>query len=190
MWSAISLSCCKSCCRLRSGCLSWLLLLLGLILLVSYPLQLTFRSSVLWLLLPPPLVEYGDALYLVFADRQVLLGPHKSYSWKGLSRTVHLLRIIIIVLLCETLPRLVLYDCRFPLLLCCQVLDYLVCFLAVILSEACFHFLTFTLYPCLLPSSSLSWSFFESVDSLWLLLALRSFSSGLVFGHKYQRYQA
>ena len=31
--------------------------------------------------------------------------------------------------------------------LCCQVLDKLVCFLAVILSEACFYFLALTLYP-------------------------------------------
>ena len=47
----------------------------------------------------------------------------------------------------ETLPRLVLYDCGFTLFLCCQVLDQLVCFLTVIFSEACFHFLALTLYP-------------------------------------------
>ena len=51
--------------------------------------------------------------------------------------------------LCETLPRLVLYGCSFTLFLCCQVLDWLVCFLAVILSEACFQFLALTLYPSL-----------------------------------------
>ena len=47
------------------------------------------------------------------------------------------------------LPRLVLYGCRFTLCLCCQVLDKLVCFLVVILSEACFHFLALILYPSL-----------------------------------------
>ena len=46
LWSASPMSS-KSCCSLRSGCLSWLLLLLGLILLVCYPLKLTFPSSVL-----------------------------------------------------------------------------------------------------------------------------------------------
>ena len=37
--------------------MSWPLLLLGLILLAYYPLQLTFPSSALWLLVPPLLVE-------------------------------------------------------------------------------------------------------------------------------------
>ena len=53
------------------------------------------------------------------------------------------------ILLCETLPRPVLYGCSFTLFLCCKVLDWLVCFLAVILSEACFYFLVSTLYPSL-----------------------------------------
>ena len=51
MWSAILLSS-KSCCRLWSGCQSWLLLLLGLILLVCYPRRLTFPLALLqWSLL-------------------------------------------------------------------------------------------------------------------------------------------
>ena len=76
---------------------------------------------------------------------QVLLGPPQSHSfWAVLCPLVK-----DFIFLCETLPRLVLYGCSFTLFLCCQVLDWLVCFLAVILSEACFHFLALTLYPCL-----------------------------------------
>ena len=64
----------KSFCRLRSGCLSWVLLL-GLILLVCYQCQLTFPSSALWLLLSPLLVEQDDALHLVSVGSQVLVSP-------------------------------------------------------------------------------------------------------------------
>ena len=53
------------------------------------------------------------------------------------------------ILPCETLPRLVLYGCKFTLFLCCQILDLLVCFLAVILSEAWFRLLAMSLYPSL-----------------------------------------
>ena len=43
-WSAIILSS-KSCCRLRPGCLSWLLCLLRLILLVCYPADFPIFSA-------------------------------------------------------------------------------------------------------------------------------------------------
>ena len=66
----------------------------------------------------------------------------------------------------------VLYGCRFTLILCCQVLKKLVCFLAVILSETWFHFLALTLYPSLFchlhrcPDLSLNLSIV--FDSFWL----------------------
>ena len=57
----------------------------------------------------------------------------------------------------------------------------------------CYSFWGMLLFPCIdpvsksfLPSSTLTWSFFESLYSLWLLLARLSFSSALVFGHKDQ----
>ena len=53
-------------------------------------------------------------------------------------------------ILCETLPRLILYGCRFTLFLCCQFIEKLVAFFAVFLSQACFHFLALTLYPSLI----------------------------------------
>ena len=49
-------------------------------------LGLLIRLAVL--LLPPLLVEYGDALHLVSVVSQVLLGPHQSHSCKGLSSTL------------------------------------------------------------------------------------------------------
>ena len=40
------------------------------------------------LLIPPLLLEYGDALHLVSVGSQVLLGPHQPHSCKGLSSTL------------------------------------------------------------------------------------------------------
>ena len=149
MWLAILLSS-KSCCRLWSGCLSWLFLLLGLILLVCSPRRLTFPSPAPWLLLPPLLVEQGDALHLVSVGSQVLLDPHQSHCCKGLSSTLAK----DFILLCEILPRLVWLFIYLVSLLSGPWLAGML--LADILAEACFHFCIQVSFA----SSSVSWPFF------------------------------
>ena len=135
MWSAIPLSM-KFCCRLRPVHLSWLLLLLGLILSVCYPLT---PISVLWLLPPHRWV----AISLIVVEAPAVLWPSVTDF----------------MLLCETLPWLVLYACRFSLSLCFQVFDWLACFLAVITSEATSTSWHDPLSRTQFPSLSLSWSF-------------------------------
>ena len=86
-----------------------------------------------------------------------------------------------VMLLCETLPRLVLYGCRFTLLFCWQGLDLLVCFFVVMLYEVYFHLLALTLYPRsfrqlhLCPGLSLNLSIV--FGSFWLVSLVLQISS-------------
>ena len=129
---------------MQSGCQSWLLLLLGLI-----------HAS--WL----SHLQRFDCCFHLFSWNRVML--FIWYLWAVKYYWVPISLIVVkvcqwavlcppvkdFILLRETLPRLVLYGCRFTLFLCCQVLDYLVCFLAVIISEACFYLLALILCPSL-----------------------------------------
>ena len=97
-----------SCSRLRSRRLSCLLLLLGLILLVCYPLQLTNLFSVLWLLV------------LRFSWNKVML--FRWYMWALKYHRIPVVKVWAVLcqsvkefpFLCGTLPWLVLYVWDLP----------------------------------------------------------------------------
>ena len=131
-----------------------------------------------------------------------------KYYWVPISLIVVMVWAIlcppVFILLCETLPRLVTFSpppgvggwmwlllvahpglfclsfCRFTLFLCCHVHAFFLFFFLRHASTS-WHWPVSMSH---LPSSSLSWSFFKSLFSLWLLLAGLSFSSGLVLSQK------
>ena len=71
------------------------------------------------------------------------------------------------ILLCEKLTCIILYGNRFILILCCQVLDQLVCCLGIILPEECFHFLALTFY-------SGCFCHLDHVKRIWYLSPMRA----------------
>ena len=113
----------------------------------------------------------------------LLLGPHQSHCSEGLSSTF-----------CHTCSSVRHYpDLSYIAvdLLCFSVIKSLSIWYAFLLVFFLRH--ASTSWHCSdpvsksrLPSSFLSWSFFQSLYSLWLVLTCLSFSSGLIQGHKDQ----
>ena len=84
MWPAIPLSFSSW----GQDVLSWFLLLTGLILLVCYPRQLTFLSSVLWML--PPHLHVGWCSLSGICGQSCTVGSHQCHNCKGLSSTMYI----------------------------------------------------------------------------------------------------
>ena len=160
-------SCCpqfmfsKSGCSLGSGHLSWLLLLLGLLLLVCYQLQ----QSVSFFSALTAAATSSRRIWWCSQSGTCICRQSSTFGSPSVA--------------------LVFYGCRFTVSLLSGpwLSDMLSCCYSFwwILPLTC----TDPLSTYLLPPSSLSCSYLWSLYNRWLFQAHLFFSSGLVFGHKY-----